>query len=453
MRRIETPGAEILTVNEVAQNLRCSKAHIYKVIKRRDSWGLASSSYFNRTAEIDTPRFPRAVEKRKRAQRGRCYSDPVAKTRRRRMKENFKFMRRRFQQGSVFRRGKVWVVSWWEDGHRRKRTLGRVSQMTKTEAQTMLTEILAPLNSRDVPPSKTWLFADFLERVYLPFYRRKRKRSTSLTSEDRVKNHLRSEFGSHTLGAFNRDQLQAFLDRKAAAGLSFSMVDHLRWDLKQIFDMAVAEGFLLRNPAQLIFTPRECPRPNINPMSIEEVQRLFGVLETRERLIARLAVIAGMRPGEIFALKWKRLEAQYADIQQRIYRGDIDSPKSFYSVRWAALSDGLLAAVQEWRDQAVDPSPDAWVFPSEKFTTPIRKDNCWRRGFAPRLKEAGLSGVNFQVMRRTHSCLLKELDVDPQIRAEQMGHTVDVNENVYTRTSLERRREAVNKLEAVLTVM
>ena len=40
------------------------------------------------------------------------------------------------------------------------------------------------------------------------------------------------------------------------------------------------------------------------------------------------------------------------------------------------------------------------------------------------------------------SCLLKELDVDPQVRAEQMGHTVDVNENVYTKTSLERRREA-----------
>ena len=60
--------------------------------------------------------------------------------------------------------------------------------------------------------------------------------------------------------------------------------------------------------------------------------------------------------------------------------------------------------------------------------------------------------VNFQVMRKTHSCLLKELDVDPQVRAEQMGHTVDVNENVYTKTSLERRREAVNRLESALRV-
>jgi len=56
------------------------------------------------------------------------------------------------------------------------------------------------------------------------------------------------------------------------------------------------------------------------------------------------------------------------------------------------------------------------------------------------------------VMRKTHSCILKELDVDPQVRAEQMVHTVDVIENVYTRTSLQRRRDAVNQLEAALTV-
>ena len=56
------------------------------------------------------------------------------------------------------------------------------------------------------------------------------------------------------------------------------------------------------------------------------------------------------------------------------------------------------------------------------------------------------------VMRKTHSCILKELDVDPQVRAEQMVHTVDVIEDVCTRTSLQRRRDAVNKLEAALTV-
>jgi integrase len=161
-------------------------------------------------------------------------------------------------------------------------------------------------------------------------------------------------------------------------------------------------------------------------------------------------MLAGIRPGEIFGLKWARLEADYADIRQRVYRGDIDSPKSVRSVRHAALSDGLLISIDDWRAVSLDTSGDAWVFPSEKLTTLLAKDNCWRRGFLPKLKPVGLAWANFQVMRRTHSSLLKELDVDPHVRAEQMGHTIDVNENVYTITSLNRRKEAVNALEKAI---
>ncbi len=205
-----------------------------------------------------------------------------------------------------------------------------------------------------------------------------------------------------------------------------------------------------RNPATLLFTPRECRRAATRVMTVEEVRQLFSVLDLRERLIARLALLAGMRPGEIFGLKWARMEADYADIRQRVYRGDIDSPKSARSVRHAALSDGLLISIDDWRAVSLDTSANAWVFPSEKLTTPVAKDNCWRRGFLSKLKPIGLAWANFQVMRRTHSSLLKELDVDPHIRAEQMGHTIDVNENVYTITSLKRRKDAVNALEKAI---
>jgi hypothetical protein len=42
---------------------------------------------------------------------------------------------------------------------------------------------------------------------------------------------------------------------------------------------------------------------------------------------------------------------------------------------------------------------------------------------------------------------MDELGIDPQVRADQMGHTVDVNQNQYTRASLERRKKAVDALE------
>ena len=100
-------------------------------------------------------------------------------------------------------------------------------------------------------------------------------------------------------------------------------------------------------------------------MTMKEVQICFAVLEQRERLIAKLAVIAGMRPGEIFALTWGQMSAAYADIRQRVYRGMIDTPKTENSMRKAALSEGLFAEIESWRIMTVETRNDAWVFPSE----------------------------------------------------------------------------------------
>ncbi len=82
-----------------------------------------------------------------------------------------------------------------------------------------------------------------------------------------------SETGS--CPSFRRDELQDLLDEKAKAGLSFSVVDHLRWDMKQIFDMAVAEGHVERNPALLLFTPKEAAKPVRRVMTMKEVQTMF----------------------------------------------------------------------------------------------------------------------------------------------------------------------------------
>ena len=272
---------------------------------------------------------------------------------------------------------------------------------------------------------------------------------TAMTNEQRIKIYLTSAYAARTLQSFTRDELQAFLNQKAAE-YSYSIVAHLRWGLRQIFRMAVEERHLDRNPAELLFIPREAKRPEHRVMNRKEVKKLFEVLDTRERLIAKLAILAGMRTGEIFALTWKSLDSQSVHITQRVYHGDIDSPKTHNSVRKAALSDGLAQAIEEWRKQSPCTAANAWVFPSENVKTPVVPYNLWRRQIGAKLRSAGLSWVTFQVMRRTHSSLLRELDVAPEVRAQQMGHTVDVNENVYTKTSLESRRQAVNLLEAAI---
>ena len=294
-------------------------------------------------------------------------------------------MRRRRQDGSLSKVDGYWHGQYWEDGHRRKRSLGKCSKMTKTQAQEALDAILAPINARGATPSAVCTFASFVDGNYFPFYKRKWKRTTAAENEYRINSHLIPVFKERALGSITRDELQALLEEKTGVGLSYSVVAHLRWDLNQIFKMAVSEGFLQRNPAELLFIPGGAKRPVRRVMTIEEVQKCLSVLELREVLIVKLGIIAGMRPGEIFGLKWGSLRGAYADISQRVYRGDIDTPKTVHSVRKAALSESVLLDIQSWMAAHPNTSDDGWVFPSENLKTPVSKDNVWRRHIAPQV--------------------------------------------------------------------
>jgi len=187
-------------------------------------------------------------------------------------------------------------------------------------------------------------------------------------------------------------------------------------------------------------------------MTTEEVKQCFAALELRELLIVQIAIIAGMRPGEIFGLTWKRVGPDHADIRQRVYKGEVDSPKTVQSIRHAPLSRGLLDALEHWKTRSLSTNPEAWVFPSEKGSTPLSRDNVLRRSISPKLKSVGLAWVNFQVMRRTHSTLMNNMGIEGKLVADQLGHSLDVNQNVYTKSPVERRKTVVDQLERSLVM-
>jgi len=108
--------------------------------------------------------------------------------------------------------------------------------------------------------------------------------------------------------------------------------------------------------------------------------------------------------------------------------------------------------MEAWRAVSAVTRSDAWVFPSERLT-PISKDNCWNRNIKPKLDKVGIGWANFLVMRRTHSTLMRDLGVDGKLVADQCGHTLDVNQNVYTQSPVESRLPAVNQLEKRLLMM
>jgi integrase len=361
--------------------------------------------------------------------------------------------RKRFQKGSLqtrkHGRHRVWVACWWEDGSRRSKVLGN-SQMSRSEAESILSAILRDINAGVTQMAKpVYTFEQFINGVYLPFCRRSWKESTAGTSEQIVKSHLIPEFGKNLLHAIRREELQDFLDRKALE-LSSSPVAHLRWFLSGIFKLAVSDGLVLNNPASELRIPRKCqPGRATRPLTEEEVNKYLEVFDLREKLVARLAIFEGMRPGEILALRWKSFAGGVLRVEQRVYKRVLGTPKNG-KTREGAISDGTLDLLKEWTGLAQDPGPDAFVFPSEKVTTPITLDNLWRRRMQPKLEKAGLGWATFQVLRKSNASLSKKAGVDPKVAADQRGHGIGVSLEVYTSSDLEQKRAALKKLEAAV---
>jgi integrase len=348
-------------------------------------------------------------------------------------------------------RRKMWVLLYREDGARRYLTLGPYSKLSKSDAQKRRDSIMSEVNARaSTVPDANIAFGEFAEGVALPFLREKWKRSTAATTENRIRHHLLREFGEVRLQDLSLKQLQDFINRKAPA-LSRSVVAHLRWDLRSLFK--IAHGYVERDPTAALYTPKEAKVVPGRVMAKEEVEQHIEAMDVRERLIDYLAIFVGMCPGEILGLQRSHVaeDCRQVTIKQRLYRGNIDTPKTHSSSRTLAIPPKTASLMREWM-QLVGENPEAWVFASENPERPMWKDNVWHRHMKPRLEKVGLEWANFQVMRRTHATLGHEAGIDPKVSADQRGHGIGVALDVYTHASLGKRAEAAERLENAVLI-
>src|SRR6202166_94696 len=202
---------------------------------------------------------------------------------------------------------------------KRYHTLGWASEMNKGTADEKRQELMREINggARTTEATRPPTVTEFLEQVYLPFYLGKWKESTAGTSENRLRHHIAKELRPQRLEDLTLAPLQQFLERKAASGLSFSVVDHLRWDLSSLFEMAVSEKVISVNPTAALYTPKTAKRTESQAMSADQVELALGAVECREKVILRLAIFAGMRPGELLAIQREHVRPDASGIETR----------------------------------------------------------------------------------------------------------------------------------------
>lgn len=211
--------------------------------------------------------------------------------------------------------------------------------------------------------------------------------------------------------------------------------------------MALGDGAVTVNPTLGLVTPKCKPAGVKRVISGEDIIRAQMVLEIRERLMFRLCCREGLRPGEAMALQVGDCVDGVIHIRRRIYRGDVDTPKTERSKRPIPMTEATATLLKAWIEMIPDTSAAAWLFPSETGVTPLSYSNAYRRRIGPALKKVGLAGVNFQVLRRTWVTDLAEVEKDPKIRAQLAGHSVDVHENEYRQPRIADLKEAMEKLD------
>jgi integrase len=332
--------------------------------------------------------------------------------------------------------------------------LGRCSQVSKGQAHAILTQILQPLNeSAEFRLAPVFTFKQYIGDVFLPTYRQKWKESTRSTSEPDIVRYLIPAFGDLLMSMITRQHMQKFLEQKAG-DLSSSVVGHLRWHFNAIFKMAVSDGVVDFNPAEALFIPACKGTPDKRTMTKDEVLTALSVLDVRERLVVRMGVFDGMRPGEIYAIQLGKIQECSVRIDQRLYgSSNIDTPKGRKgknTSRTVALAPGTILDLNRWKTFLGDLSGTAYLFASETGTTPLRPNNHWKRRIRPRLAQFGLGWVNFQVLRRTNASLSRKAKVDDKVSADQRGHGLGVSLGVYAISDLEQKIEAVTKLESAV---
>lgn len=176
----------------------------------------------------------------------------------------------------------------------------------------------------------------------------------------------------------------------------------------------------------------------------------FGIL---------LALLTGMRIGEVCALRWENVSLEQKTVtvratMQRLRNLTPDSgqktkllitdPKSNHSARVIPLTDYAVGLCRHyWCD-----NPGAFVLTGEE-----------NRCIEPRLmqyrleritKQCGLEGVHFHTLRHTFATRCVEVDFEIKSLSEILGHSSPkITLERYVHSSLELKRDNMDKLTAI----
>ncbi len=238
------------------------------------------------------------------------------------------------------------------------------------------------------------------------------------------------------------------LAEKARAGLH-----GVRTTLSKLLQQAVEWNYLEENAARGLCIGDRVPKKELVFLEPRDALRLIESLPEPCRTVVLVAVLAGLRIGEIAALRWSRVDFFRGVIQVRETYSDetgFGTPKTRSSVREVPLSEPLRIALLAHRAHCSDTNGDAFVFAS-KANTPISPKNMAHRVLRPSCVRLGWRPIGWHVLRHTHATWLSESGATIRAAQDILGQSdMETTLRVYTHSVPDSKRRAVANVAALL---
>lgn len=367
--------------------------------------------------------------------------------------------------GRIRKRGKnSWEVTVELERHPvtgRRRQLSRSIKGTKSEAKRLLVQLLSERDTGiDAPPGKATV-ADFLQKWLTIHARENCSPKTARRYEQLIRVHIVPVVGERLLAKLKGPQIQEIYIQARRKGLSARTALHCHRVLREALQYAVKWQLLVRNPADAVDAPRP-ERHEMRVLSNEEVDRLLEAADTTPYgTLIYVAVMTGLRQGELLGLRWDDVDLNAGRLHVRqtcqwlpregfVFR----QPKTYRSSRPVDIGpeaaerlhqhrgrqlQGRLVAGPAYRDNDL-------VF-AGPTGAPIHPSNL-RRAWLQVLDEADLGHLRFHDLRHVHASLLLQDGVPPKIVSERLGHSgIAITMDTYSHVMPGLQAEAAARLE------
>ena len=241
----------------------------------------------------------------------------------------------------------------------------------------------------------------------------KLRRTTLRRIDTILERHLLPALGHKKLAHINRDLLQQLVNQWGQQGLKPRTILNHRNVLVPILELAVADDIIHKNPASHLVYPTP-GRVKRHPLTPDECKQLLDACDPFARVVVWFGLATGMRFAEIASLDVSDFNPLTGTISVRHSKTD-------KGVRDVAISDDQSQHLKDYLDTRAVLHPDEPL-----LTTPRGKridQSNFQRHFKPAVKKAGLRGVTFHDLRRTHATALVAAGLDPKVIQERMGHS------------------------------